>query len=79
MNRIFSTDTVELRKLMVENGFYTISSLSKRAEINRNTLGKILDGSIQPSADVMYKLVIALNMTPNNAGEVFFAQNFHIA
>jgi transcriptional regulator with XRE-family HTH domain len=74
MERDFLTDTVELRKLMAENGFNTISALSSASRINRNTLGKVLDGSIQPSADIMYKLVSALKMTPDRAGTVFFCQ-----
>lgn len=74
MERAFITDTVELRKLMIENGFNTICALSKASKINRNTLGKVLDGSIQPSADIMYKLATTLKMTPDRAGAVFFCQ-----
>ena len=46
------TDTVAIRKIMVEKGFKTISSLAIEANINRTTLGKGLDGKIQPSSDV---------------------------
>lgn len=71
----YVVDTITLRKLMVEKGFNTISALAKEANISRNTLGKILDGSARPSADVMDKLSVALDMTPETSGRVFFAPN----
>jgi len=64
---------------MAENGFHTISSLAYASKISRNTLGKVLEGAAQPSADIMYKLTIALKMTPEQAGTVFFARNFRSA
>lgn len=79
MEKAFVTDTIEIRKLMAENGYNTICALSKDSKINRNTLGKVLDGSTQPSADIMYKLVTTLKMTPDRAGAVFFAKDLRIA
>lgn len=64
---------------MAENGFYTISALASASKINRNTLGRVLEGAAQPSADIMYKLTIALKMSPEQAGTVFFARNFRNA
>ena len=64
---------------MAENGFHTISALAYASKINRNTLGKVLEGAAQPSADIMYKLTIALKMTPEQAGTVFFTRNFRSA
>lgn len=71
----YVVDTVSLRKLMIENGFTTISALSKESNVGRNTLGRVLDGSIRPSADVMDKLSVTLNMSPETSGRVFFAQD----
>ena len=79
MKRVCLTNTIELRKLMAENGFHTISALAFTSKINRNTLGKVLDGVAQPSADIMYKLTVALKMTPEQAGTVFFTQNYRSA
>ena len=79
MERVCLTNTIELRKLMAENGFYTISALASASKINRNTLGRVLEGAAQPSADIMYKLTIALKMSPEQAGTVFFARNFRNA
>lgn len=71
----YVVDTVSLRKLMIENGFTTISALSKESNVSRNTLGRVLDGSIRPSADVMDKLSATLKMSPETSGRVFFAPN----
>ena len=67
------TDTVALKKIMVENGIDTILELSERTGVHRNTLGKVLDGTIQPSSEVMDKLVSGLEIEPERAGKIFFA------
>ena len=68
-----TTDTIAIRKLMAERGFNTIASLATQSGINRVTLGKVLDGRIQPSSDVMFKLVETLNIPAEQAGLIFFA------
>jgi transcriptional regulator with XRE-family HTH domain len=75
MAREFKTDTKELRKMMIEFGYGTIVELSEASGVNRNTLGKVVNGEIQPSADVMYKLAKTLKMSPEKAGTTFFATN----
>lgn len=75
----YKTDTNAIKKIMIDKGINTISELSEKANIHRNTLGKILKGKIQPSSDVMYKLVECLNMTPDQAGMIFFGSGLHIA
>lgn len=77
MNR--KTDTAELRKVMAENGIVTILDLAEKTGLHRGTLGKVLRGEIQPSADVMYKLTETLNIDPERAGRIFFADNLLIA
>ena len=67
------TDTVAIRKIMAEKGYRTISQLSIASGINRTTLGKLLDGRIQPSADVMGRLVETLDISASEAGQIFFA------
>jgi len=68
------TDCVELRKIMVEQNVKNIRELAEKSGISRNTLSNVLRGKSQPSADVMEKLVICLNMEPSRAGVVFFKQ-----
>ena len=69
------TNTTELRKLMAEKGIITVLELSEITGINRRTLGKVLRGEIQPSADVMYKLAEGLEISPEIAGKIFFAEH----
>lgn len=74
----YTVDTIALRKLMIEQGYMTISSLSKASDVSRNTLSKVLDGSIRPSADVMSKLAVALTMSPEVAGRVFLPETYAV-
>ena len=69
------TDTVAIKKIMAERGFKTISSLADKSGINRNTLGKVIDGKAQPSSDTMFRLVDTLGISAAKAGEIFFAVN----
>lgn len=74
-----TTDTIAIKKLMVEKGFNTINSLALESGVNRTTLGKILDGKIQPSSDVMFKLVDTLDIPAAQAGLIFFAVDLRTA
>lgn len=76
---MFRTDTIALRKIMIERGYNTISSLANDAGIDRNTLSKVLNGVIQPSAPIMYSLVETLGIEPERAGSIFFASDLRIA
>lgn len=71
----YMCDTVELRKAMAEKKIKTVKKLSDISEVNRNTLGKVVNGEEQPSAAVMYKLVDALDLVPERAGIIFFSRN----
>ena len=64
---------------MVENDIKTTKELSEKSGVNRNTLAKIINGKIQPTSDVMEKLILTLNINPNNAGEIFFTRNLRTA
>lgn len=74
-----ATDTVAIKKLMIERGFKTINSLATESGVNRTTLGKVLDGKIQPSSDVMIKLVETLDIPADDAGKIFFALDLRTA
>lgn len=79
MNSMFKTDTVALKKLMIDNGFDKIIDLAKASKIDRTTLGKVLSGKLQPTTDVMYKLVATLHIPPHQAGNIFFSSDLRIA
>ncbi|MCH5340090.1 MAG: helix-turn-helix transcriptional regulator [Acetatifactor sp.] len=69
---IYKTDTMAIKKRMIEKGIKTITELSDITGVNRNTLSKVLSGKSQPSSDVMEKLVYNLDFTPQEAGPIFF-------
>lgn len=72
---IFKTDTIALRKSMIDAGFDKIVELADASGIDRNTLSKVINGEAQPSSNVMDKLVSALQLAPEKAGQIFFSQN----
>lgn len=75
MARIYKTDTIALKKLMVEKNLDKIIDLSEASGVDRNTLAKVVNGDAQPSSQVMDKLVATLSMDPETAGRIFFKLN----
>lgn len=71
------TDVIALKKAIIEKGFKTNTSLADASGINRNTIGLVLNGEIQPSYDVMVKLIATLELSELDAGRIFFAPNLH--
>lgn len=70
----YEMDVKGLKKIMIEKELDSIGSLSDASGVDRNTLGGILSGKIQPSAAAMLKLAGALEMESETAGKIFFAQ-----
>ncbi|MBJ6360822.1 helix-turn-helix domain-containing protein [Paenibacillus sp. GCM10012307] len=75
----YKTDTVALKKIMIEQGISTYRELSNRTNINRNTISQIMKGSIQPSAEAMRQLVSVLKIPPAEAGIIFFSPDLRTA
>lgn len=75
----FVTDTAELKKIMIDQKIKTTKELSEKSGVNRNTLAKVLNGASQPTADTMEKLVLCLEIEPQKAGRIFFANNLRHA
>lgn len=75
----FEVDTVELRKAMIERNITTIGELAELSGVDRNTLGRVVNGKCRPSTLVMEKLVVALDMQPCKAGAIFFKPNLRNA
>lgn len=73
MAEIYKTDYIEIKKIMAEKEIKTIKELAEKTGINRNTLSNILNGKVQPSSDVMEKLVLSLEIPPEKAGRIFFS------
>ena len=68
----YEVDTIALRKLMVEKNIKTIGELAEKSGIGRDTASGVLKGLIRPSTAVMEKIMTALDMTPPEAGNIFF-------
>lgn len=75
----YRVDSIALRKLMIDNGYGTITDLERASGVNRNTLSGIINETIRPSTNVMDKLANALNMDQRTAGDVFFAPDLRDA
>ena len=69
------TDTVALRKRMIECGYKSAIDLHRASSISRTTIGNILAGKAQPSATIMEKLMTVLEIAPEEAGKVFFSSD----
>lgn len=76
---MYKTDTQELRKAMIDKNIITISDLSERSGVGRDTISKILDGKIQPSTAVMFKIAETLELDSSKAGNIFFSCNLRNA
>ena len=71
----YSIDLVKLQQLMIEKGIKTQVELSDICGVDRNTVSGLMNRKIQPSSKVMYKLAAGLEMTPEQAGCIFFNPN----
>lgn len=79
MNTMYKIDCIALRTKMAMKGINTIKELSQKSGVGRDTLSKILNGKSKPSTRIIEKLIEALEITPDEAGNIFFNQNLHIA
>lgn len=74
VERHYETDITRLKKIMLDNEIESVIELSELTRINRNTLGAILSGKIQPSSSVMKRLISMLGIDSSIAGEIFFKE-----
>lgn len=72
---MFCVDTITLKKKMIECHLEKYIDLAEKAGVDRNTISNIMTHASRPSTTVMEKLAIALEMTPEEAGKIFFAKN----
>lgn len=79
MEKTRFTDTKELKRQMLDKDYETIKALAEASGIDRMTLSKVLKGTIQPSADVMTKLVKTLDIPSEQAGRIFFNDDLRTA
>lgn len=75
----YRVDVIALRKIMIENGYDTIVSLEKASGVSRNTISGILNETLRPSVSVIEKIAVALHMSSEACGSVFFARDLRTA
>lgn len=73
--RRYHINAKAIRKAMIDNDYTEIKDLAEQTEINRNSLAQILKGEGNPTYGVMKTIASALNLTTEQAGEIFFAEN----
>lgn len=69
-----SIDVPRVRGKMAERG-YTITSLSEKLGINRNTLATYLENPGKTPYGVVSDMAVALCDTSDEAASIFFAEN----
>ena len=75
MKNKYTIDISALRKAMIDSDIRSVSDLSRKSGVGRDTLSKIFGGKMLPSFDVAVKLIWVLNLTPEEAGKIFFVPN----
>lgn len=68
----YTVDEKELRKAMISAGYNTIIDLSNASDVDRNTIGGILNGKVRPTSTVIEKLARALSLSGADIGLIFF-------
>ena len=72
---MYRIDAIMLRQKMIEKGFINIVDLATAANISRDTISKMLTGKTKPQNNVMYAVAKALQLSSEEAGQIFFAHN----
>lgn len=75
LQRKYKANTIELKKRMVECKLDLIRDLSKATGLSRPTVSNVVRGTTQPSTDVIDMFMQVLNLTPEEAGIIFFAND----
>lgn len=70
----YTVDVQELRKAMIDAGINTIVGLSEASGVDRNTIGSILNKNTSPSASVIEKIALALDLSGESIGRIFFSR-----
>lgn len=76
---MIKADIKALKKIIIDKDLESINRLAEVSGINRDILGKVIKGLVQPSSNTMYKLVETLEIEPETAGKIFFSNDLHNA
>lgn len=75
----FDVDVVAMNDVARHAGDKTNTAVSKRLNINRNTVSNVMNGRERPSSTFMFAFVSAYSLEPEAAGKIFFKYNLPIA
>lgn len=78
-NYNFNPDIDLMVDIARRNGCKTIKAMAEKLDMNRNLVGKIVNGKELPSSTFMYRFVEKFNVQPKKAGLIFFKNNLPIA
>ena len=70
---IIKTDIELLRKNITESHYRDMEMIATECRITQTQLLLIISGKVQPTSDVMYKLVDVLGIHHQTAGKIFFS------
>lgn len=68
-------DLVTLNDIVRHAGDDTIIKVADKLNLDRNTVASVLKGTNKPSSTFMYRFVEVYSVSPDAAGNLFFAHN----
>lgn len=69
----YHVDVAELEKIRTLKGLKTDIALERASGVNRNTIASVTGSGRRPGSSTIEKLAIALELTPEQTGAIFFA------
>ncbi len=69
----YYVDVAELEKVRTQKGLKTDIALERASGVNRNTIASVTENGKRPGSRTIEKLAIALELTPEQTGAIFFA------
>lgn len=70
----YMVDVKGLRSAMALANIKSKTELAEKSNVNRNTIGRLLDGKSLPTLSVLYRIAGALDLSPDEAGRIFIAE-----
>lgn len=70
----YMVDVKGLRSAMALANIKSKTELAEKSNVNRNTIGTLLDGKSLPTLSVLYRIAGALDLSPDEAGRIFIAE-----
>ena len=69
---MYTVDTIELRKAMLDKGLETIQQMADACGLSRDTMADIVKGRARPGAVAIYAIATVLDLEPEALGRIFF-------